>query len=211
LANINEVQDALKLSDEQKEKLDELNDDLRAARRELRDQQADRAEYRKLDEETSAKLAEALDETQNKRLLGILAQVSVDAALNNATIAKDLNITDDQKKALADARESNREAMRSAFEAQGQDVSREQRMAKFNELRAAADKKLLAALTSEQQAQFDELKGDPVKIEMRQFGGGRGGRGEGRGDRAGRGERRRDRDRDGDEGDAESNSADRGA
>jgi Spy/CpxP family protein refolding chaperone len=206
LANVDEVQAALNLSDEQKKKVDEINDDFSAGLRELRERRGDRAEYRKLDEETSAKVAAVLDETQNKRLLGILAQVNVTSALNNSAIAKELDITDEQKKAIDEARQSSRDDMEKALEElQSQNLSREEIRTKRSELRADADKKLLAALTSEQQAQFEALKGEPVKIDMgRLFRGGRG-------DREGRGERRRDRSRDSDNEAAESDSADRGA
>ena len=51
------------------------------------------------------------------------------------------------------------------------------------------------ALTTDQQAQYEELKGDPVEIDMQQLRGGFG-RGGGFGGR-GRGDRDRDRDNDG--------------
>jgi hypothetical protein len=71
----------------------------------------------------------------------------------------------------------------------------------MQELRTESDKKLLAVLTSEQQAKLEELKGAPVEIDMSQFrgrgfGGGRGGRdgGEGRGGRRGNRDNTEDRD-----------------
>ena len=209
LATVEEVQAALNLSDEQKDKVDQINDDLRQARRDLRDQGGDfremMGEMQKLNDEATAKLTEALDETQNKRLNGILAQLDVSAALNNASIAKELAITDEQKEQLAEVRDGNREAMGEAMrDLRDQNLSREEFGAKMNELRDEAGKKLLAALTAEQQAQFEALKGEPVKIDMSQFGfGGRGGRG---------GDRGRDRDR-GDRGGeaAEGGAVDRGA
>jgi hypothetical protein len=191
LANADEVQTALNLSDEQEGKIDEINDSLRRDRRDLF-QQGDgeiREQMEKLNQEATAKLLEVLDEAQSKRLLGILAQVDVGAALNNAQIAKELSITDDQKKQLAEVRESNRDAMRDAWQKmQDQNLSREERRTKANELRTAAEEKLLAELTSDQQAQFAALKGEPVQIDRsRLFG-----RGEGRGRREGRGDRARE-------------------
>jgi hypothetical protein len=214
LATAEEVQAALKLSDEQKDKVGQINDDLRQARRELGDQGGDfrevMAEMQKLTDEAAAKLTAALDETQNKRLIGILAQVDVDGALSNSTIAKELGITDEQKEALVEVRNENRDAMNDARrELRDQNLSREEMTAKMDELTAEAGKKLLAALTTDQQAKYEALKGEPVKVNMAQFrmGGGRGGRGGG-GGRGGEDGGRGNRGGDGAGGAAES---DRGA
>jgi Spy/CpxP family protein refolding chaperone len=202
-AEIEDVQTTLNLTDEQKEKVGEINDELREARRETfrgggQDFRAAREEMEKLNADASAKLAEVLDENQNKRLMGITIQVNGASALNEPAIAKELNVTDEQKESLNEARRSNRESMQEAFE-ELQDLSGEERRTKARELRDEADKKVLAVLTSDQQAKFEELKGEPVEVdlsELRGFGGGRGGR-EGRGDGEGRrGGRGRDRDND---------------
>src|SRR5262245_12953919 len=204
LARADEVQAALKLSDEQKDKVTEIGDQFRDERRELFRQGGDpremQEEMQKLNAEATEKLTKALDDTQNKRLLGILAQVDAGVALGNPTIAKELGITEDQKKALDEVRDSNREAMGTAMrEMREQDLSRAEMTKQTDELRADAGKKLLAALTSDQQSQFEALKGEPVKIDMSQFrmggrggrggggGGGGGGRGDGGGNRGGDG------------------------
>ena len=89
LATAEEVQEGVKLSDEQKDKVASINEDFRDQLGELFRQGGDprdtQEERQKLMQETQAKLAETLDEAQNKRLLGILAQVDVDGALTNAT------------------------------------------------------------------------------------------------------------------------------
>jgi hypothetical protein len=186
LATAEEVQAALGLSDEQKTKVADINEEFRDQQRELfrqggGDPREIQEEAQKLNQEAAAKLAEALDATQNKRLLGILAQVDVDAALGNADISKELDITEEQKESLAEVRRSNGEAMDEARqEMRDQDLSPEEMTAKMDELRTEASKKLLAALSSDQQAKFEALKGEPVRIDMaqfRMFGGGRGGRG----------------------------------
>lgn len=190
LARAEEVQAALNLSDDQKDKVAEIGDAFRDERRELFRQGGNpremQEEMQKLNAETTEKLTKALDDTQNKRLLGILAQVDAGVALSNPTIVKELGITEDQKKALDEVRDSNREAMGDAMrEMRDQDLSREEMTKKMDELRADAGKKLLAALTSDQQSQFEALKGEPVKIDMSQFR--MGGRGGGRGNRGGDG------------------------
>jgi hypothetical protein len=75
--------------------------------------------------------------------------------------------------------------------------------AKFQEIQQEGDKKLLAVLTSDQQAKLKDLKGEPVEVDMSQFrgrgfgGGGRGfGGGGGRGGDDSDGGRRGRRNRD---------------
>jgi hypothetical protein len=197
LASAEDVQDILGLSGEQKDKVEQINDELRQARRELFGQGLDfpemRAEMQKLNDEAAADLSKALDDAQNKRLLGILAQVNVDAALSNPAIAKELNITDKQEEEIVEVRRENRRTRDDAMqELRGQDLSREEIMAKIDDLRSEASKNLLGTLTKEQQSEFEALKGEPVKIDMAQFrfGGRRGRGGEGRPGR--RGNRNRD-------------------
>jgi Spy/CpxP family protein refolding chaperone len=202
LATVEEVQDALKLTEDQKTKVEEINDQLNEDFRGLfRQGGGGREEMQKLSQEASTKLSDVLDEAQNKRLLGILAQVDVGSALNTPAIAKELNITDEQKTELDEVRDSNRQAMRDAFD---EGLSREEMAAKMQELRTEGDKKLMAVLTSEQQTQYEALKGEPVEIDMSQFQfrGGRG-FGGGRGGREGGG---RGRDRGNDGGNTENNS-----
>jgi Spy/CpxP family protein refolding chaperone len=202
-----EVQTALNVTPEQEEKIDVINDELRDARREVfggggGDFRAAQEEMEKLNQEASAKLAEVLEPDQQKRLLGISIQVNGAAALSEPAVAKELGVTDEQKTKLDEARESNMDAAREAFrDLRDQELSREEMQAKMQELRNESDKKLLAVLTSDQQAKLEQLKGEPVEIDMSQFrgrgfGGGRGGRdgGEGRGGRRGNRDDAEDRD-----------------
>ncbi len=194
LASLEAVQDALKLSDAQTTKVEEINDQLRADFRKLLQEGGKREEMQKLNQDASAKLAEVLDDQQEKRLRGIAIQVmGANAVVADPALAKELNVTDEQKSKLTEVQRSNMRAMGDAFrEMRDSDSSGEDRRAKFEELRAEADKKMLAVLTSEQQEQLNALKGEKVEIDLSQLfsrrgrGGfdGRGGRGErDRGDR----------------------------
>jgi Spy/CpxP family protein refolding chaperone len=202
LATLDEVQEALKLSDEQKTKVEEINDKFRDDFRKLLDDGPDPEEMRKLSQDASAKLAEVLDDDQEKRLRGISIQVmGAGAVVADPELAKELNVTEEQKEKLRDASMENMRAMRDAF-GEMWDLPEDQRRTKGEELRADANKKLLAVLTSDQQEQLESLKGEKVEIDMSQLRGpGRGGFGGRGGDR---GDRNRDRDRDRD--DAESDS-----
>ncbi|MEX0610867.1 MAG: Spy/CpxP family protein refolding chaperone [Pirellulales bacterium] len=198
VAESEEVQAALNITPEQKEKAIEISDQLREDTRGVFQQQRGnfremRTEMEKLARDASAKLAEVLDAQQQKRLMGISVQVNGAAALGDPGMAKELSITEEQKAKLAEVREEVMRSMRDAFqEMRDQDLSREEMRAKLNELRADTDKKLLAVLTTEQQQRFEALKGEPVEIDLSQFRGGFEGRGR-RGEEE-RGERGRDRD-----------------
>jgi Spy/CpxP family protein refolding chaperone len=202
VAQAEEVQTALNLTEDQKTKVEEINDQLREDRRDLFQQggggdfRAMREDMEKLNNEAAAKLAEVLDDNQKQRLMGIQIQVNGANSLFDAAIAKKLGVTEDQKSKLEEARQENMESMRDAMEdLRDQDLSREEMGAKMQELRTESDKKLLAALTEGQQADYEALKGDPVEVDMSQFRGGFGGRGGGgRGEGRGRGGRDRDND-----------------
>jgi Spy/CpxP family protein refolding chaperone len=200
LASNDDVQDALNLSEEQKDKIEELIDELRDDFRKLLESGGQREEIQALMKSGSEKLTEILDEDQEKRITEVAIQVyGANAVTFHPTLAEHLNVTEEQRQKLADAQRENFGAMREAWrDMEDQDLSGEERRAKFQELRTEADKKLMEVLTPEQQKQLESMKGEKVDIDLSQFRmGGRGGFG-GRGDRDR--DRNRDRDRDGDRG-----------
>jgi Spy/CpxP family protein refolding chaperone len=204
LATIDKVQDVLKLSDEQKEKIKKINDDVREEMRKAFQDGGGRESMQKLGESSAKKLNEVLDEGQQKRLMGILIQLQGAGAVNDPAVAKELNITDDQKSKLAEAREENMKAMQGAFAGgRDQNGSREEMRSKMDKLREEANKKVMALLTSEQQQKLESLKGEKVDIDMSALRG-PGGGDRPRGDRPNRG---RDRGNRGSEQPAEKKSA----
>jgi Spy/CpxP family protein refolding chaperone len=176
LATIDKVQDTLKLTDEQKDKIKKINE---AAREEMgkmfrSGERPDFDKIRKMSEHTSAKLNEVLDDAQQKRLMGILIQVNPAGAINDPAVAKELSITDEQKTKL-------RETMRGMREGRGQGPpSPDDRRARMEKI----EKDMMAVLTADQQKKLESLKGEKVEIDMSQL------RGFGRSDRPGRGEGR---------------------
>lgn len=188
LATLEQVQAALNLSDEQKTKVTSINDELAESRRELLQQGRGggqgfaelRDELDKLTNDANAKLKEALNEEQNKRLTGIFIQVNGASALDDAEVMAALNLTDDQKQRLEAAREANQEANREAFQGL-QDLSAEERRERMAELREESNKRLMDVLTQEQKDKLEELKGEEVEIDLSAL------RGRGRGGRGGRG------------------------
>jgi Spy/CpxP family protein refolding chaperone len=199
LATNEQVQKAVKITEEQADKIRDINDELREERGKLfeggrdagGDQNAVREKMQELTASATKKLNEVLDATQQKRLMGVQIQINGANAVMDPAISKELSVTDDQKKKLEEVSQSNRDAMRELFEGArdaegGQEAMRE----KMEKQREESNKKLLAVLTSDQQAQLESLKGEKVEIDMASFRG-RGGdrqRGE-RGNRGNRGER----------------------
>jgi len=170
LAAADEVQAALNLSDEQQGKVAEINDKLRDDIRGAFQGGGGFEQVQKLHQEASAKLAEVLDESQQKRLMGISIQVNGPGSLVEPAVMNELNVSEEQKTQLAEIRGAGMQSFRDAFqEMRDQNLSREEMRAKFDELRAETDKKLLAVLTSEQQAQLESLKGESVEIDFSQF------------------------------------------
>ena len=171
LATVDKVQQALKLKDEQKSKIETINKESRdEMRKAYQDGNVDPEKRQKMMEATSAKLKEVLDGGQQKRLMGIFIQVNGMASIMDPAVAKELKITDEQKTKL-------REEMRGMREGRGENVSPEDRKAK-------AEKMVKSVLTDEQQKKLEELKGEKVDIDMSKL---RPGGREGRGDRPRRG------------------------
>jgi hypothetical protein len=203
LAALPEVETDLKLTEDQKTKIATLSEEFDEERRGQFGRgggggggggfsEEARAARAKMNADYAAKLNEALDEAQQKRIQEVYVQVNGASLLTDDAIAAALAITDEQKEDLQTALEDQGQAMRDAF-GDWQNLSDEERTAKMAELNKARDEALLAVLTDEQKTKFDSLKGEKLEIDMtqlRQFGrGGRGGGfgGGGGGRRGGRG------------------------
>jgi Spy/CpxP family protein refolding chaperone len=174
LAMIPKVQEALKLTDEQKTKIEKLNAD---SRKEMADaSKGDRPNpeaMRKMRDGATEKLKGILDADQQKRLMGILIQLMGSGAVMDPAVGKEIGLTDEQKDKLREAMGPPPEGR----EARGGGQS-------FQDRRAKMDKEVMAVLTPEQQKKLESLKGEKVDIDMSALrGGGRPGR-----DRANRGE-----------------------
>lgn len=193
LLRIEEVQTELEISPQQKEALEKLAEQARGERpefgniREMSEEQRREAfeKMRKQAEERMAEVKGQLEEVllpqQLDRLEEISLQVRGVQALEDDEVAAKLNLTEAQKKKMADVREAQqekmRERMREMFQAGGGPGAgggdfREA----FGKLREEMEKEILAVLDSGQQAKFEEMKGE--KFEMPEnFGRGPGGPG----------------------------------
>jgi Spy/CpxP family protein refolding chaperone len=199
LATLPEVQENLKLTDEQKTSVDELNEAFNDARREARgdgdgggggggrggfgqltDEQ--REALNKVNAEYLAKLNEGLEEAQRTRLQEIYVQANGTSlfagfAPDEAVVAE-LKITDEQKEKLAEVSDDNRQVMRDSA-GDLQDLSDEERDAEVADIIKEADDALLAVLTDEQREAFTKMQGEKIELDLSQLRG-RFGRGGGR-------------------------------
>lgn len=160
------VQEELKLSDEQIKKVQEMSEKQRESMQGLRDldQEERRTKMQELTQASQKAVAQTLKPEQLKRAKQIALQQP--NAITGEEVAKELNITDEQKEKMREIRMQSFEEMR--------DLGRDEEGAKKRqELTKATNEKMLAVLTAEQKAKLKELQGEPFKgkIERPQFGG----------------------------------------
>jgi Spy/CpxP family protein refolding chaperone len=173
------VQKELELSEDQKTSLTKLADENRGgggggAQLSPEERQTRRDEIQK-------KVNEVLLPNQQERFEQIVLQVSMkmqpSQALSDSKVADKLQLTDDQKKQLADLSSDYRQKFMDLF--QGGGPPDRDAMAK---LRTEQSDKAMAVLTSDQKEQLTKLQGKTVEIDPAQLRGfGRGGRNRGNG------------------------------
>jgi hypothetical protein len=170
------VQDELKLDDSQKEKARAFAEQARekrtAARDELQglDQEERMKKFREMAAESNAAARKFAGETlkpeQIKRLEQIELQVGGANAFAEEGLQKKLNLTADQKSAIASINESSMQEMREI----GRDVDFQERMEKMREIRSKALDEIKGKLTDEQKTKYTELLGSPFEYKP-EFGG----------------------------------------
>ncbi len=193
LASIDKVQEELKLTGDQKEKIQKINDEARAEMRKQFDSggRPDPEKMRSLRDEQASKLNEVLKEDQQKRLMGIFIQVMGSCAVMDPAVGKAIDLTDDQKSKLREAMGPPPEG---GLGAGGGGES-------FQARREKMDKEVASVLTDEQKKKLESLKGEKFELDMSALRGGGGGE---RGNRPNRG---RDRGNRGTDSSAEKKSA----
>jgi len=134
-----------------------------------------------------AALTEAVDATQNVKLLSVLAQLRGGASLTDAAMATHLKVTPEQKTELAEvvAANTGRRGGGRGFGGGG----RRGRGGLTAEEQAELDKQYTDVLTADQQAEFAKVKEaqELTDEQLQQLRGRRGGGGRGRGGRGGGG------------------------
>jgi Spy/CpxP family protein refolding chaperone len=172
-----QVQKELKITDEQKAKITGIFEAARPPQgtnfQNLTDEE--RAEMRKKGEEAGKAAVATLTPEQAARFKQMQLWVQGSQALvDNADLAKELKLTDDQKgavKTIVD--ESNKkigELMRNSFQQGVSDDDRAKAREQMATLRNETDAECMAVLTDAQKSQLEKLKGPKFQLDMSQFG-----------------------------------------
>jgi len=175
-----QVQQELKLSEEQKTKVQEVTQKLReemkeqyAGLRDSQDREQARAKMTELSEQLDSKartqLQDVLSREQMRRLYQIRTQVrGAVASLNNSRTAERLQLTEEQKKKVAELDKTVQDKLSAAFSGL-RDASADQRgarMAELGKIRRDADEQALGLLTAEQKEAFQKMQGEKFELQL---------------------------------------------
>lgn len=180
------VQNELKLDDEQKKQLGELSLQLQQDAFEImsglqdltpEEQQEQMPEVMKMIEEKGTEIQEKVDailkDEQKTRLKELSLQARGAAGLEDDEVAAALELSDDQKKKLAEIREEGNAAIQEAMQSlrAGGGAQGEIRE-KMGKLRDELGEKALAVLTDPQREKLDKMKGAKFDFPRQRGGGG---------------------------------------
>ena len=207
LLGVEAVQKELDLLEEQVDELKELGDARRGGGGERPDfskiremSEEERTEFfqkmrtdsEKRGKEREGKIKDILLPDQWERLQEIRLQLMGVGALLQEEIQKELKISEAQvekmTKTVEEASSEMMAEMRELFQGGNREGIRE----KMEEMRKGIEDKVVGVLTAQQKKKFEEMKGDPIEIEIPRGGnrrGGQGGQDRTRGQRPGGGEK----------------------
>jgi hypothetical protein len=169
LAQLDVVQEDLKLSDEQKQQVADLNEKLNEERQQLfqggpgADREQFREKWAKFNADATSAFNEILDDAQQKRAQEIFIQVNGPSVLVQESISEPLKISDEQQEQLQEVLAASRDEFMNAGL---RDMEREEAAKKMAELMATRDEKLLAVLNDDQRAQFEKMQGEKIEIDL---------------------------------------------
>jgi len=159
------VQEELKLSPDQVQKVQAAVEKQMESFQGFRDL-SDEERGKKMQEmakENEKFVADNLKPDQAKRLQQIALQQQGGRALSDEKVAKELNLTDDQKGKIKDILEDTGNQVRELFQSGFSEETR----TKVRELNNAATEKTLGLLTADQKTKWKEMTGEPFKGEIR--------------------------------------------
>lgn len=160
-----QVQQELKLTDQQRQQLEQLGEQWREKVRGLRDLPPEerRQKVQGMRAEVEKQLSQILNEQQMKRLKQIALQVEGYAALERPEIADQVGLTKEQRQKIRDILRQAAEKRREAFQ-QGRS-DRQAAFQRMREIRQWVDGEIEKLLTAEQKKKWQELVGAPFKFE----------------------------------------------
>ncbi|MBI3865378.1 MAG: hypothetical protein HY290_26180 [Planctomycetia bacterium] len=187
LLGLSQVQKELKLSDDQVAKVKEIADANRQGRpqggnQNLSQEERDArfAEIRKKSEEAGKQAVALLNEEQATRLKQVKIWAEGSRALTrDEAVAKELNLTDDQKGALKTIGDESGRKIGEIAQSGGRGANEETRKKIAEDMaavRKSTDAECMAVLTDDQKAKFEKLRGPKFELDMTALAAGRGGR-----------------------------------
>jgi Spy/CpxP family protein refolding chaperone len=163
-----EVQTDLKLTDDQKSKIETMLNQLREERQgafqDLRDATPEERQkvLDKWQADETKRVNGILNADQQKRFRQIGLQQAGPMALTRSDVADELKLTDDQKKKVQEIVNAQNEQMRSIFQDAGGD--RDAARTKMEALRKDTNDKITALLSEEQKTKWKEMQGTPLTL-----------------------------------------------
>jgi hypothetical protein len=156
---LSQVQDELKLSDDQKVEARKAGESLQGLFAGLQNlsQEERQQKMQEIQAKTRAaieQVSKVLSKEQNERLDQIVLQARGAGALSDEKVAADLKITDAQRQKLQEIQQQTMQQFRDAQGDQG----------KIAEIRKTSREQSLAALTEEQRQQFEKMQGAKIDL-----------------------------------------------
>lgn len=181
LLNREDVAAEIKLTADQKAKLDSIRQAQRDKMREMfqgggggGDREAMMAEMRKLQEANNKETMAVLNDDQKKRLKELAVQRMGNSAIMNADIQKELGVTDDQKAKIKDLQDKQQAANQALGERmRNQEIDRDQFQAAMTKNREVMNAELAKIMTDAQKAKLTAMGGKAFKFVEQERGGGR--------------------------------------
>lgn len=180
-----DVQDDLKITAEQKTKIDQAaqkaREEMQGRMEEMRggggDPQAMREAMQKFQKEQDAKVLAILDKEQQARLKEISIQLRGNRALLDADVQKELGLSPEQKQKIKRLQDQQQEQIQNMMEEmRGGGGDREGMREKMQQMQTKMNEDLGKILTPEQAEKFKQMGGKPFKAtEQPRRGGGGGG------------------------------------
>lgn len=174
-----DVQKDIKLTDEQKSKIEKINADAQAQRQamfeEMRngggggDRQAMMSQMQKMQEDIDKKVEAVLTAEQKTRIMQIKVQLQGARALMDTKIQNELKLSVDQKKKIEDLRTKQQQAMQEVMRrVQDQEIQREDVGPLMEKNNKIMDEELMKVLNDDQKKAFADMKGPEFKADPNQ-------------------------------------------
>ena len=172
LLNREDVAGEIKLTTDQKSKLDAIRTAQREKMRDMfqgggggGDREAMMAAMQKLQAENAKETLAVLNDDQKKRLKELAVQRMGNAAIANADIQKELGVTDDQKAKIKDLQDKQQAANQALGEKmRNQEMDRDQFQAAMTKNREVMNAELAKIITPEQKAKLTAMGGKAFKF-----------------------------------------------